>query len=83
MAMGYMVDWARDPVVDEEIQMHADKLYRAQVEKDKLIEERASLGQPIKNGEVSSEFIPDGKVADAAAQAFRNASASGKGGQAA
>ncbi|KAF8242863.1 hypothetical protein K440DRAFT_522554, partial [Wilcoxina mikolae CBS 423.85] len=39
--LGYMSDLARDPMVDEKIQMHADRLYREQYQKEKEMEENA------------------------------------------
>ena len=52
-ALGYMNDAARDPAVDERIQMHADKLYREQSRKEKEIQANAQTGRPL--GTRSSE----------------------------
>lgn len=81
--MGYMIDWKRDPTIDEDIQMHADKLYREQVKKDRVMERRASQGLPIVDDASptqGSAFVEDGKIAEQAAQALKDA---GKGGEAA
>jgi hypothetical protein len=42
-----MSDLARDPMVDEKIQMHADKLYKEQYRKEKEMEENAKAGRPL------------------------------------
>lgn len=48
-----MNDAARDPAVDERIQMHADKLYREQSRKEEEIQANAEAGRPL--GTPSSE----------------------------
>lgn len=42
-----MSDQDRAPEVDEEIQMHADKLYREQVRREQDIEANAADGLPL------------------------------------
>ena len=45
--LGNMNDAARDPIVDERIQMHADKLYREQEKKEQEIQANAVAGRPF------------------------------------
>lgn len=45
--LGYLSDVNRDPVVDEKIQMHADKLYRMQVKREEQIEANVEAGRPL------------------------------------
>ncbi|KAI5818073.1 hypothetical protein BZA77DRAFT_308327, partial [Pyronema omphalodes] len=45
--LGYKNDINRDPEVDDKIQMHADKLYREQIAKEKKLEENSAAGIPL------------------------------------
>jgi hypothetical protein len=45
--LGYKNDINRDPEVDDKIQMHADKLYREQIEKEKKLEKNSEAGRPL------------------------------------
>lgn len=42
-----MSDFTRDPVVDEKIQMHADKLYQEQLAQDKAAKEASKSSSEI------------------------------------
>jgi hypothetical protein len=48
-ALGYLSTYDRPPEVDEEIQMHADKLYHRMLERERLVEEAKAKGeaQPV------------------------------------
>lgn len=56
--LGYLSDANRDPVVDEKIQMHADKLYREQVRRESQIEANAKAGRPLDSASPDGERPP-------------------------
>ena len=45
-ALGYLSTYDRPPEVDEQIQMHADKLYHRMLAQEKAIEEAKAAGEP-------------------------------------
>ena len=46
-ALGYLSDPLRDPVVDEKIQMHADKLYQQQLAQDEAAKKGRKDYKPL------------------------------------
>ena len=46
-ALGYLSNWERPPEVDEEIQMHADKLYTRMLEREEEVERARKDGREV------------------------------------
>lgn len=45
-ALGYLSNYDRPPEVDEQIQMHADKLYHRMLERERITEQAKAAGLP-------------------------------------
>ena len=46
-ALGYLSQYDRPPEVDEQIQMHADKLYHRMLDQERAVEEAKAAGLPV------------------------------------